>query len=55
MIRKLYEEHFLEIDALLTKECKRLKLSPNEVVVLKTLFQNYKKTHLFYIKYYKKN
>ena len=43
MIRKLYEEHFLEIDALLTKECKRLKLSPNEVVVLKTLFQNYKK------------
>lgn len=43
MIRKLFEEHFLEIDALLTKESKRLKLSPNEVVVLKTLFQNYKK------------
>ncbi len=43
MIRKLYEEHFLEIDALLTKECKRLKLSPNELVILKTLFQMYKK------------
>lgn len=43
MIQKLYEEHFLEIDALLTKESKRLKLSPNEVVVLKTLFQNYKR------------
>ena len=43
MIQKLFEEHFLEIDALLTKESKRLKLSPNEVVVLKTLFQNYKR------------
>src|SRR5690606_26518506 len=43
MIQKLYEEHFLEIDALLTKECKRLKLSPNELVILKTLFQMYKK------------
>ncbi|WP_025725108.1 DnaD domain protein [Acholeplasma granularum] len=43
MIQKLYEDHFLEIDALLTKESKRLKLSPNEVVVLKTLFQNYKR------------
>src|SRR5690554_104156 len=43
MIEKLFEEHFLEIDALLTKESKRLRLSPNEVVVLKTLFQNYKR------------
>jgi DNA replication protein len=43
MIQKLFEEHFLEIDALLTKESKRLKLSPNEVVVLKTLFQSYKR------------
>jgi DNA replication protein len=43
MIKKLYEEHFLEIDSLLTKESKRLKLSPNELVVLKTLFQMYKK------------
>lgn len=43
MIQKLFEEHFLEIDSLLTKECKRLKLSPNELVVLKTLFQMYKK------------
>ncbi len=43
MIQKLYEEHFLEIDSLLTKECKRLKLSPNELVILKTLFQTYKK------------
>jgi|SRR5690554_434724 len=43
MIQKLFEEHFLEIDALLTKESKRLRLSPNEVVVLKTLFQNYKR------------
>lgn len=43
MIQKLFEEHFLEIDALLTKESKRLKLSPNELVVLKTLFQTYKR------------
>lgn len=43
MIRKLYEDHFLEIEPLLTKESKRLKLSPNELVVLKTLFQMYKK------------
>lgn len=38
MIRKLYEEYFLEIDVLLIKECKWLKLSFNEVVVLKILF-----------------
>lgn len=43
MIKKLYEEHFLEIEPLLTKESKRLKLSPNELVVLKTLFTMYKK------------
>lgn len=43
MIQKLYEDHFLEIEPLLTKESKRLKLSPNELVVLKTLFQMYKK------------
>jgi len=43
MIQKLFEDNFLEIDALLTKECKRLKLSPNELVILKTLFQMYKR------------
>ncbi|WP_162163905.1 DnaD domain protein [Acholeplasma hippikon] len=43
LIRKLYEDHFLEIEPLLTKESKRLKLSPNELVVLKTLFQMLKK------------
>lgn len=46
MIKKLYEEHFLEIDPLLTKESKRLKLTPNELVVLKTLFSMYKKRTL---------
>ena len=43
MLQKLYEDQVLEIDGLLTKESKRLKLSPNELVVLKTLFGMYKK------------
>lgn len=43
LLKKLYENHFLEIDALLTKEGKRLKLSPNDLFVLKTLFTMYKR------------
>ena|SRR5690606_16793629 len=43
MLQRLYEKQVLEIDGLLTQESKRLKLSPNELVVLKTLFGMYKK------------
>ena len=43
IIKKLYENNFLEIDALLTKEGKRLKLTPNDLIVLKTLFTMYKR------------
>lgn len=43
LLKRLYENHFLEIDALLTKEGKRLKLNPNDLMVLKTLFSMYKR------------
>lgn len=43
MLKKLYEDHVLLIESLLTKEQKRLKLSSNQLVVLLALFSMYKK------------
>src|SRR5690606_9730076 len=43
MLKKLYEDHVLLIESLLTKEQKRLKLTSNQLVVLLALFSMYKK------------
>ncbi|HEY8405358.1 MAG TPA: helix-turn-helix domain-containing protein [Acholeplasma sp.] len=43
MLKKLYEEHVLLIESLITKEQKRLKLTSNQLVVLLALFSMYKK------------
>ena len=42
MLKKLYEEHVLLIESLITKEQKRLKLTSNQLVVLLALFSMYK-------------
>lgn len=43
MLKKLYEEHVLLIESLITKEQKRLKLTSNQLVVLLALFSMYRK------------
>ncbi len=43
MLKKLYEDHLLLIESLLTKEQRRLKLTSNQLVVLLALFSMYKK------------